>query len=403
MNSGDKYTKRDVLNSEQTVEDTLISSGVQEDVRSDDKVIESGPPKWYLYGTFKGDGYFKRKFLGGNESAFSLVFGFIADCFHVKGTVFIRCFFPALFAVIVSVLLRLFTPQVSRTMLPNEFYLVFSISCMISLVIRLFWSWRKYQQGHEKVLEIATSLIDCMLLVSTSPHIRSRGMEVIELMRKMLILHAFVRHDLREARQHILDTTPYMSGWRKKRLAVEAFTSGSREYIEDPHGAPPLKLLLNEEEVEHLSEYSTHDRVIVAAASVRIYLNKYVNVGTDRVVPSDGQMFLETLSKVIHDWNHCRAIIRVPTPFVLHHLISVLLFLQVCIVAPVYFCWGQSGWVCVMFAAVNAIGFYGLEEAAKEMEVPFGWRQSDCSLTKSCRNVLKRAITLCKVTKVITE
>ena len=315
----------------------------------------------------------------------------------------VRCSFPIVWSIGVSVLVRLLTAGASRDVLPADFFVPLSFALLVSLFIRLYWSWRNYQRGHEKVLEMTTHTIDAMMISTTSPHIRSRGMDVLELMRKILVLLAFIRQDLRESRQHRYDTTPYMSGWRKKRLASEAFRSRSMQFIEDPYGAPPLRVLLNGDEKKKFKGYGSHDRVIVAAAATRIYFNKFVNYGEQKVAPPDGKMFLRSLSMVLENWDECRAIVRTPTPFVLHHFVILSLLIHACLVAPVYFSWGQQGWICVVVTALNTLAFYGIEEASKEMEVPFGWRQSDCSLTKACRNVLKRTRVLCTVGKIVVE
>lgn len=395
-------------NDDDTKQDTILSQS-QSQSQSDDAaeeeedVRESGQPKWLRYAKHKPKPYFKRKFLGGNESASALVLGFLLDVFNVRGTVLIRCCFPMLWAIGVSVLVRLLAGGETRDLLPADFFLPFALATLITLFIRLFWSWRNYQRGHEKVLEMTTHCIDAMMVATTSPHIRSRGMDVLELMRKVIVMLAFIRQDLREARQHLCDTTPFMSGWRKKRLAAEAFQSDSSQFIQDRHGAPPLRVVLNSEEKTKFKGYSSHDRVVVAAAAARIHFNKYVHLGEQRVLPPDGRMFLKSISKVLENWDECRAIVRTPTPFVLHHFITVLLLFYACFLAPLYFSWGQQGWICVVVSALNALAFYGTEEASKEMEVPFGWRQSDCSLTKACRNVLKRTYVLCTVGKIVVD
>jgi len=265
---------------------------------------------------------------------------------------------------------------------------------------RLYGAWYSYRKGHEMVLQMGSSAVDLLLTCTTSIHVRNSGMDLLEMLRRLNILAAFIRQDLRESRHHLVDPSTFKAGAKKSRLATEWFNETEESFVKDRYGSPPLKLLLTPGEVQVYKSHGPQDRVIVCTIAIRTLFAKHVHVGAKRMSTPDSKLFQGHLERVIHSWAKCRELIRTPPPFVLHHL-GLGLSLSVCaLFGPVFLSARVSGAWAIVASAMLAFGLYALEEAACEMEVPFGWRASDANLSKMCRTVLKRSWTFTKICKI---
>jgi len=365
-------------------------------------------PIWLQFARIKPEKkYWKRRFLGGNENAFSVI-SFVLDLFHARGTVLRRCILPALTSACVAtglVMVRRFFWGKTFMALSSEFFLPFFMISLFVVAFRLFGAWYSYRTGHEMALQIVSNAVDCLLTCTTSLHIRNSSLDVLELVRRLNILLAFIRQDLRESRHHRVDVATFKAGSKKGRLAKEWFFDNELKFVEDPYGAPPLKLLLNGAEQQIYKDYSPPDRILVCIISIRTLFARHVHFGELKMSTPDSKVFQNNVQGIIHCYGRCRELLRTPAPFVLHHFGLVLLFFSTHVFGPLYFVLQEGNnekqdFFAIAASFAFAFSFYGIEEAACEMEVPFGWRQTDCNLTKMCRSFLKHSFTFCKILNV---
>ncbi len=361
-------------------------------------------PKWLRYAKVSAKKYWTRPLLGGDERPRGVV-SFLLDVLHWNGTVFRRAVPQALLSGVLTLVVIGFqryvndVPYPLRTLSP-DFFLPFFLLTLVVLVARLCGAWHSYRKGHEMVLQMQASAVDLLLTCTTSIHVRNSGMDMLEMVRRLNVLLAFIRQDLRESRHHVTEHTTFKAGQKKSRLAKEWFYSSEDKFVRDPYGAPPLRLLLTPSEVEVYKTQSTTDRILVCTIAIRTLFAKHVNIGEKKMSTPDTTIFRENLQSIVHSWGKCREIVRTPPPFVLHHLALCLTLAQSMFFAPPFFATNTTGFFAVFASMFLTFGLYALEEAACEMEVPFGWRASDCNLTKMCRNLLKRSLAFCKICKI---
>ncbi|GBG24979.1 Hypothetical Protein FCC1311_011962 [Hondaea fermentalgiana] len=370
--------------------------------RRQEEALERSFPTWLRYAKVLPRKHWKRAFLGGDEGIFNIV-SFLRDVFYLNGTVLRRCFLPAtVSALITGLWVSFLLLDSGRTALAPELFLPIFLVTLFVVGFRLFGAWHSYRKGHEMVLHIVHSAVDCLLTCTTSLHVRSSGLDIMEMTRRINILLAFIRQDLRESRHHKVDNMTYKAGAKKGRLAVEWFNAEPYKFIEDPYGSPPLKLLLKPGEENVYAGHSPQDRILICVISIRTYFAKHVNFGEQRMSTPDSKLFQHNVEAIVHSWGKCRELVRTPAPFVLHHLALLLIFVLTMGLAPVYFHTEAQSYPAfpVIASFLLTFALYGIEEAACEMEVPFGWRASDCNLTKMCRAFLKHSHTFCKICKV---
>jgi len=350
-------------------------------------------PLWLQFVDTRPKAFVHRQFLGGNDFA-SSIFSFARDVFHFKGTVLFRCFFPAILSGLIGMLVAYSDHHV---LIPDTFIQVYTIVLVLVLGLRLVGSWESYRRGHEHVLQMGTSCSDALLACATCIHVRNSGLDMLEMVRRLNLLLALIRQDLRESRQHLADYSSFKSGNKKSRLARESFAEGDY-FLDDIYGSPPLGALLTEGEIAVYRNHSTSERTVIAVVSIRTYFARFVHFGQQKMSTPDSKMFQNHIERIISSWNKCRQIIVTPAPFVLQHFALGLMLVFTMVFLPLYL----SQDIATSFFLCSTLTFvtYGIEEAACEMEVPFGWRNTDANLTKMCRKFLKDSGTICKVCKV---
>lgn len=370
--------------------------------KEQEAALERSFPTWLRYARVLPQKHWRRAFLGGDEGVFNIV-SFFRDIFYLQGTVFRRCFLPSICSGLIAALWLSIRDTLNHNyaaLTPQLFIPIFIVTLFV-VGFRLFGAWHSYRKGHEMVLHIVHSAVDALLTCSTSLHVRSSGMDMIEMTRRLNILLAFIRQDLRESRHHRVDNMSYKAGSKKGRLAMEWFNADPKKFIQDPYGSPPLKLLLTPAEQSIYQSYGPQDRILVCVISIRTYFARFVNFGEQRMSTPDSKLFQHNVEEIVHSWGKCRELVRTPAPFVLHHLALVLIFIVSMGLTPAYF--HTEAYYYPPFPVIGSFlltfALYGVEEAASEMEVPFGWRQSDCNLTKMCRSFLKHSHTFCKICK----
>lgn len=341
--------------------------------------------------------FWPRRQLGGDETAWASV-SFVRDALYVRGTVLRRVMLPCLLSGVVTT--GVVTAQSARGAkfrLPEAFFLPIFLGTLAVLLFRLFGAWHSYRKGHEMVLLMGSSAMDALLTCATSIHVRSSGMDMTEMARRLNVLLALVRQDLRESRQHKVEASAYKAGAKKSRLAKDFFWSTPDRFLDDPFGAPPLRLLLTAPEADLYRDASPESRVVMCVVSVRTLFAKHVNFGEERMSTPEGKIFQQNVQAVVHSWRQCREIVRTPAPFVLHHLGMLLALLVALVWAPLFFAAGVDGYFPVATSMAATLLLYGIEEAACEMEVPFGWRPTDTNLSAMCRSFLKQSLTFLRI------
>ena len=353
--------------------------------------------QWLRHADMKPKLRHKRKNLAGPDY---LGFKAFMDLFYIENTIYVRAFTPAtvsagLAAVWTFVNRQNFFLNIEG-ICPDNFYLPMCYVTLLLLCFRLGLAVRSFLRGNEIIRKITKGITDSMMLCVTCPNVRKGTLDINELCRKLNLLMAFIRQDLRESRVHPKSKYVYQSGGSRDIEAVEQFYITPVQFAEDPHGAPPLHALLTHEELDYYSNFKPTDRVNILLAEICAYFSDNVNYGSQRMTTPTGKIFMMGMREINDSWIQAKHIIKVPIPFTLHHTVILALFTFCAVVSPLYFGSTTTSWMAVPASFFLSFFFYGIELIATEIEVPFGWRANDVSLTSSCRFVLKASATYMK-------
>jgi len=371
---------------------------------------EADGGNWLQHAQIKPKRRRRKANLGGNGSLLSVTF--LTNVLRWRGTVVKQVLLPSAMAAVVAGLWSLCLLVINDKeaagfpSLPLEAFLPLALGTLCLCAYRLFVACANCAQGKELVRAMGHSAEEMVLVCVTSPIVRESGMDLQEICRKINILLAFVRQDLRESRQHEDSPKLFRRGSVRDQLALQAFFTTPLHYAQDPHGAPPLIAMLSQEEIDYYSNFKPNARVLVLVAELSAFFKHHVNYGSAHMTTPEGKVFERELRRIRDAWSTCGWVVKTPAPYALHHFTLVSIFVFTIAIAPLYFATHKGSaafgaWMSCPLAFFTAALYYGFEAAAECIEVPFGWGESDCNLTAMCRSVLKNTATLFKVREAI--
>lgn len=384
---------------------------------------ESNNINWMHHAKIKPKRRRRKVSLGGGGSGISS----LSSAVRSRGTVVVQVLVPG---IVASAAAAAWSGVVSTIdsaganvgfpSLPWEAFLPLAACTLVLCSYRLYAASCSCTRGKELVRMMGHAAEEMVLVCVTSPIVRESGMELQEICRKINVLLAFVRQDLRESRQHEDSRRIFRRGSPRDQLALQAFFTTPLHFAQDPYGAPPLIAMLSQEEIDYYSNFKPNARVLVLVAELSAFFKQHVNYGSAHMTTPEGKVFERELRRVRDAWSECSWIIKTPVPYALHHFTLVAMFVFAILVAPLYYATHDAVisqlrtddsniaadlrvgvWMSCPLAFITAAIFYGFEAAAVRIEVPFGWGESDCNLTGMCRGVLKNTATLFKVRKAI--